>query len=352
MPVSVIVGGQYGSEGKGKTSLHIARTDRTVAAIMRVGGTNSGHVGISRDGRRFALRQLPAGAIDGNCEILLPAGAYIDVDLLLSEIDLLDHDPGKITISPFAHVITQAHRGWEMAAGLREQIGSTESGTGAAVLSRIARGGGGMPPAVPAEHVQQLAPFLGDTTAKARELLEQGKRIVIEGTQGFGLSAIHAEAWPKATSRDTTAASFLAEAGLSPFDVDDITLVLRCFPIRVAGRQSGPLPHETTWDEIAQTAGIARDLTELTTVTQRPRRVGRFDGSIVRRAIAANRPNRIVLNHLDYVVPEVAGGTFDARAHDFVKQIEAEIGQAIDWLGTSPSEMVIRQSVFRADAQA
>lgn len=340
MPVSVVVGGQYGSEGKGKTSLHIARTDPTVAAIIRVGGSNSGHVGISRNGERFALRQLPAGAIDGNHEILLPAGSYIDVDLLLQEIDLLRCDPDKITISPFAHVITSAHREWESATGLRAAIGSTQSGTGAAVLSRIARGEGALPPAVPAEHVQQLQRFLGDTNAKARAMLAGGRRIVIEGTQGFGLSVLHAEAWPKATSRDTTAAGFLAEAGLSPFDVDDITLVLRCHPIRVAGQQSGPLPFETTWDHIARKAGIERDLTELTTVTQNPRRVGHFEPSIVRQAIAANRPSRIVINHLDYVVPEVASGRLTAQALDFVKRVEREIGQAIDWVGTSPSDMI------------
>jgi len=305
-----------------------------------VGGSNSGHIGIAQDGRRVALRQLPAGAIDGNVHILIPAGSYIDVDLLLREIKELRYDATKLTISPFAHIITQAHKDWERTTSLRETLGSTLSGTGAAVLSRVARGADSLPPAVLAEHVAPLAPFIGDTTAIALAMLGEGRRIIVEGTQGFGLSALHAEAWPKATSRDTTAGSFIAEAGLSPLDIDDITLVVRSYPIRVAGRQSGPLPHETDWDVIARDAGIERDLTELTTVTQAPRRVGYFSAEIVRQAIAVNRPSRIVLNHLDYVDPLVADGTMTAKAREFIERVKTEIGHEINWVGVSPSEMI------------
>jgi adenylosuccinate synthase len=350
MPVSVVVGGQYGSEGKGKTSLHIARNDPGAAAIMRVGGSNSGHVGIARDGRRIALRQLPAGAIDGNLLVLIPAGSYIDVELLLRECAQLGYHPGNLKISPFAHVITQVHKDWEHRTALREAIGSTLSGTGAAVLSRVARGAGDLPPAVLAEDIPQLAPFLGDTTAVARDLLARGRRIVIEGTQGFGLSALHAEAWPKATSRDTTAGSFVAEAGLSPLDVDDVTLVLRCHPIRVAGCQSGPLPQETDWSAIAREAGIDRDLTELTTVTQAPRRVGRFTPEIVRHAIAVNRPSRIVLNHLDYIDPAVAVDGLTPKALRFVQWAGEAIGQPIDWVGISPDRTIELQHCLAGSA--
>jgi len=339
MPLSVIVGGQYGSEGKGKTSLHIVRSDPSTAAVIRVGGSNSGHTGIGRDGRSYALRQLPAGAIDGRVKVIFPAGAYIDVDLLLSEIDKLNYARDRIAINPLAHVITADHKAWEAKVHLRDSIGSTQSGTGAAVLSRVARGAGCLPAAVCAEDLPALAPYITDTTALARGLLMQGRRIVIEGTQGFGLSVLHAEAWPKATSRDTTAAGFIAEAGLSPLDVDDITLVIRCHPIRVAGRQSGPLPHETSWAEIADAAGIDRDLTELTTVTRARRRVGQFDANIVRQAIAANRPTRIVLNHLDYVAPNSTGRVLDPIGRAFVDKIGDQIGQCVDWVGTSPADL-------------
>jgi adenylosuccinate synthase len=147
--------------------------------------------------------------------------------------------------------------------------------------------------------------------------------------------------WPKATSRDTTAAGFLSEAGLSPLDVDDVTLVIRCHPIRVAG-DSGPLPGETTWEQIAAEAGITDDISEVTTATGRLRRVGRFDPEIVRRAIQTNQPSRIVLNHLDYIDPRVRDGSLTAKARLFVEKIEADIGRQVDWLGTGPGEVMDR----------
>jgi adenylosuccinate synthase len=167
---------------------------------------------------------------------------------------------------------------------------------------------------------------------------------VVEGTQGFGLSLLQGGFWPKATSRDTTAAAFLAEAGLSPLDVDDVTMVIRCHPIRVAG-DSGPLPGQTSWEHIASEAGITEDIRELTTVTARIRRVGRFDPEIVRRAIQANQPTRIVLNHLDYVDPRVRDGSLTAKAGAFIEAVEADIGHRIDWLGIGPGKIMDRQPV-------
>jgi adenylosuccinate synthase len=195
---------------------------------------------------------------------------------------------------------------------------------------------------VQAENVLALQPYLKDTGTQLRRLLDAKQRVVIEGTQGFGLSLLQGGYWPKATSRDTTAAGFLAEAGLSPRDVDDVTLVIRCHPIRVAG-DSGPLPGETNWEQIAADAGLKDDIREYTTVTAKVRRVGRFDPEIVRRAIQANQPNRIVLNHLDYVDPRVRGGSLTAKARAFVENVEDAISRQVDWLGTGPGHVMDRQ---------
>jgi adenylosuccinate synthase len=207
-----------------------------------------------------------------------------------------------------------------------------------------AREAPGFPPSVQAGEITALQDYLKDTSLELRRLLNARKRVVIEGTQGFGLSILQGGYWPKATSRDTTAAGFLAEAGLSPFDVDDVTLVLRCHPIRVAG-ESGPLIGETTWEQIATEAGIAAEIAEFTTVTRKVRRVGRFDPEIVHRAIEANQPSRIVLNHLDYVDPRVRDGCLTAKAAAFVEKVEAGIGRCVDWLGTSPAQLMDRQTV-------
>jgi adenylosuccinate synthase len=342
MPVSVVVGGQYGSEGKGKVALEIVRRDPSVAAVVRVGGRNSGHTVITADGKPCIMRQLPAASVDRAVRVFLPPGTYIDLDVLRRELALLGLGPEAVTISPFARIITNEHKRWEEKAGLGQAIASTLSGTGGAVIAMTAREASSFPlRSVHAEDISELQPFLRDTTAEMRRLLDAGKRVVIEGTQGFGLSLLHSGVWPKATSRDTTAAGFLAEAGLSPRDVDDVTMVIRCHPIRVAG-ESGPLPGETTWEQIAAEGGWTGDIREFTTVTKKLRRVGKFDPAIVRRAIEVNRPNRIVLNHLDYVDAGVRV-QLTRKAREFVEEVEAGIGQRIGWFGIGPATVLDRQ---------
>jgi adenylosuccinate synthase len=349
MPVSVVVGGQFGSEGKGKVALAIVRCDKTVAAVARVGGTNSGHTAVAANGKTYVMRQLPAASIDRSTRIILPAGTYIDLDILRRELALLDVGPDSVAISPLARIITNEHKQWEATAGLGQAIGSTQSGTGGAVMAMTGREANNFPLlSVHAEDISDLRPFLRDTTAEMRRLLDAGKRVVIEGTQGFGLSLLHSGVWPKATSRDTSAAGFVAEAGLSPLDVDDVTMVVRCHPIRVAG-ESGPLPRETTWEQIAAEGGWAGDLREFTTVTRKLRRVGKFDPEVVRRAIQVNRPNKIVLNHLDYVDARVRAEALTVKAQQFVQMVEAEICQQIDWLGTGPATFLDRQGAVIGD---
>jgi adenylosuccinate synthase len=343
MPVTVVVGGQFGSEGKGKVALEIVR-QQTAAAAVRVGGTNSGHTAIGADGQTYALRQLPAAAVDRSVRVILPPGSYIDMEVFRDEVRRLGLGPDQVAVSPMARIITAKHKAWEREAGLNRTIGSTQSGTGAAVVAMAVRGAPGLPDSVQAEEVPELQEYLKDTSLELCSLLDAGKRVVVEGTQGFGLSLVQGGYWPKATSRDTTASGFLSEAGLGPLDVDDVTLVIRCHPIRVAG-DSGPLTDETTWEQIALEAGIAVDITELTTVTRKVRRVGHFDPEIVRRAIRANRPSRIVLNHLDYVDPRIRDGVLTAKAQAFVGKVEADIGRRVDWLGTGPGHVVDRERV-------
>lgn len=345
MPVTVVVGGQYGSEGKGKVSLETVRRDPTAAVVVRPGGTNSGHTGFARDGRRLVLRQIPAGAIDGEVEVVLPAGAYVDPELLAREISLVGIDPRRVRVDPRAHVVTAEHARWEECAGLASSIGSTGSGTGAAVIARAARYAPGLPRGLPAGECEALRPYLADTVALMRDALTRGRRIVVEGTQGLGLSPVHGDAWPKATSRDTTAAAFLSEAGLAPTDADDVALVLRTYPIRVAG-DSGPLRDEIGWSDIAHASGGPFETGELTSVTRKLRRVGLFESEQARRAVVVNQPHRIVLNHLDQIDHEVARtGAVTPRAELFVREIERAIGRRVDELGIGEGRLIPRSKV-------
>ncbi len=344
MPVSIVVGGQFGSEGKGKISLELARQSKSPITVVRVGGSNSGHTAYNREGKKYALRQLPAGCIDRNVDVVFPAGAYIDVNILLDEIEQLQFPRDRIKISSFARIITSEHKAWEREAGLGGAIGSTGSGVGAAVMASVARGAANFKlHSLDAEHSGKLEEFLCDSSDLLRKRLDKGCRVIIEGSQGFGLSLLEGGYWPKATSRSTTAAAALTETGLSPRDVDDITMVLRSYPIRVAG-ESGPLPGETTWEEIAQTVGMNEDIREYTTVTKKLRRVGRFDAELVRRALTVNAPTRLVLNHMDYIgsIDELSDPK--SRLRQFISGLEFDIDRKIDWFGFSGFDVAQAES--------
>ena len=344
MPVSVVVGGQFGSEGKGKVALEVARRSSEPVVAVRVGGPNSGHTAYGRAGGKHVLRQLPAACIDRDADVVLPAGSYIDVDVLRSEIERLDFPRDRIRISAHARIVTEQHKQWEAASGLSGAIGSTGSGVGAAVMASVARGAGNFElGCFEAGDHPGLEPFRCDASDHLRGRLDAGYRVIVEGTQGFGLSLLEGGYWPKATSRSTTAAGALAEAGLSPIDVDDVTMVVRSFPIRVAG-DSGPLVGETTWEEIARKAGRVDDLREYTTVTKRLRRVGRFDPVLVRRALAVNRPTRLVLNHLDYVGAEEDLDDPRSNVRSFVRRVEEDIAREVDWLGFSGLGVIEREA--------
>lgn len=350
MPISIVVGGQFGSEGKGKVALEIVRRAKEPVSVVRVGGPNSGHTAYDRSGKRWALRQMPAACIDRNVDVVFPAGSYLDLEVLFEEIAALDYPEDRIFISPFANIITEEHRRWEASAGLIGAIGSTGSGVGAAVMAAVARGAETFP--LKAIHVHEdgrFQKFEADTTELLTNGLDRGERVVIEGSQGFGLSLLEGGYWPKATSRVTTAAGALAEAGLSPLDVDDVTLVLRSFPIRVAG-DSGPLPNEVTWSYVASLTGRqAEDIQEYTTVTKKLRRVGKFDPAIVRSAIAANRPNRIVLNHVDYVGEAAQFGLTDSNVRQFIEQLEQDICHSINWVAFDDLGVLNTEGILHHD---
>ena len=336
MPVSIVVGGQFGSEGKGKVALEIVRRCKRPAVAVRVGGPNSGHTAYDQSGAKYALRQLPAACVDRNVDVVLPTGTYIDVDVLLREIVQVGLSERRLLVSENARVILPEHRAWEKAAGLVSAIGSTGAGVGAAVMASVAREASNFElPCALAKDDPRLSPFITDVSRYLRQALEQEERVVVEGTQGFGLSLCDGGFWPKSTSRSTTAAGALSECGLSPLDVDDVTMVVRSYPIRVAGN-SGPLVGETTWDDIARKSGRSDNLSEYTTATKRLRRVGHFDARLVRQALDVNHPTRVVMNHLDYVGPDGDLAHPCTKVGRFVRTAEEEIGRRIDWFGFSP----------------
>jgi adenylosuccinate synthase len=178
--------------------------------------------------------------------------------------------------------------------------------------------------------IETVAPLL-------HHVMDDGGDVVIEGTQGFALSLLHGPDYPYVTSRDTTAAGFAMEVGLSPLSIDQIVMVIRTFPIRVGGT-SGPFANETTWEEIQNISGAPEVAKELTSVTKRLRRVAHFDMEAVKRACAYNRPTSLAVMGLDRLDHANTGVTERAKltpiARKFLCDLELETGVPVDFAGT------------------
>lgn len=327
MSVTIIVGGQYGSEGKGKIAAHIA-ADFSLA--VRTGGPNAGHT-VEHNGQRFALQSIPCAFVNPDCHLAIGAGGIIETDLLLTEMALCGVNDDRLTIDPQATVILP-----EYVADEREivnLIGSTGKGVGAAVAAKVAR-----KHVMLARDVAALSHLIGDVAALAHTTLRMGHKVCLEGTQGFGLS-LHHGTYPYVTSRDTTAGGLCGEAGVGPLDVSHVIMVVRTYPIRVAGN-SGPMGDEISWDTVRQASGSPVAILERTTVTRKVRRVARFDVDQVRIAAEVNSASEIALNFADYIDYNDRGvREFDMLSpatRRFIDRIERDVNVPITLIGTGP----------------
>ena len=327
--VDVVVGGQYGSEGKGHIAAYLARD---YEVLVRVGGPNAGHTVASHSGV-YTYHQLPSGCRDTNARVLLGPGMTIDVEGLLGEISECRLGPDRLFIDPQAMIIEAEDRLAEKE--IVTKIASTGRGGGAAAARRIR----GRQPGIVrlARDIPQLRDYVGTgpnfrgSTRKQLEIAyRQNLSILLEGTQGSGLSLYHGT-YPFVTSRETNVAGCLAEAGISPSRVRRIIMVVRPTPIRVGNpdggtESSGPLKHEVTFEAVAKSANLdASEVlgAEITSTTRRPRRVGWFEWEQFRDACALNAPTDIVLTFADYIQKSNREARrFEQLSEDTIKFIE------------------------------
>src|SRR5437667_2623865 len=340
MSLWVVVGGQYGSEGKGKVSAFITKQE-DIDICVQCGGPNSGHSLVDEYGKTIVLRQLPTGFVNPRTRLLIPAGALIDPLVLQREIDFLKLPPGRIGIDSKCFIIEEKDREREEALGLYDRLSSTLCGVGAAQSRRVLRGEDArLVRDVNREH-PWMSQYLTDVSEEVNTALGRAKKVLIEGTQGFGLSLYHSDHYPKTTSRDTTAAGFLSEVGVSPRLVTEIVVVFRTFPIRVAGEQAGPLREEITWEKLCGESGYPHPIEERTSVTNKIRRVARFDWELAHRCAQVNRPTRVAINGLDYLEASNrearAWNELSTKATRFVDRLHREMGVPCNFLGTGPS---------------
>lgn len=338
--VDVLVGGQYGSEGKGNIVAHIAPEYQL---LVRVGGPNAGHKVFNDPVEVY--HHLPSGSNRSpNARLLLGAGAVIKVDKLQAELSHHGIGSDRLSIDENAMIIEDADIETEMK--LLAWISSTMQGVGAATarkaLHRIPDEH--LPEGVPrtrlAKDIPELRPFIRE----AQEVLEaayvRGDHILLEGTQGTTLS-LHHGPYPYVTSRETTVAGCLADSGIAPTRVRKVVMVCRTFPIRVGG-PSGHIEHEITYEQLAERSGIPLSKlkeTEITTTTKKQRRLGEFDWEQLRRSSLLNGPTDIALTFVDYINSTNADAyrfeQLSMPTLQFIEEIERVSGTPVSLISTS-----------------
>ena len=322
--VDVIVGGQFGSEGKGNIADYLSPE---YDVLMRVGGPNAGHK-VFED-PPFTHVSLPCGSRrNDTAKLLVGPGSVIDPIDLLDEIRKCELDTDRLIIDEHVALITPDDVEWEEKK-LAKGIGSTAKGVGAATARRVkdrlrkkerCKLGKDLGEVCP-----ELMPYVGSTLEYLEQAYSEQRRILLEGTQGTGLSLYHGD-YPSVTSRDTTVAGCLAEAGIGPRRVRKIILVCRTFPIRVGGN-SGPMEKQITWDEVAKKSG--NDATKIKTHevgsrSGKPRRVSEFDWPLLRKACHLNSPTDIALTFVDYIQAKNASAVrFEQLSEETINFVEA-----------------------------
>jgi adenylosuccinate synthase len=333
MPATILVGAQWGDEGKGRIADWLARESDVMARYG--GGDNAGHT-VQVGEKNFKLHLVPSGVVHPNLICIMGTGMVINPLRLVAELDMLsaegvDISPERIHLSPRAHIITPGHMeldGAEERMLEDESIGTTRRGIGPAYSDKASRIGlltGEMAdPEQFAAKVRlaigranqllkmryrldpiredladqyqaaatRLKPYLSDTVNLVNEQLEAGRRLLCEGAQGTLLDIDHGH-YPYVTSSSPTSGGALTGLGFGPRYVDRVVGVVKAYSTRVG---NGPFPTELN-DEIGQRM---RDVGhEYGTTTGRPRRCGWLDAVGVRYAVRVNGLTELVVTKLD-----------------------------------------------------
>lgn len=341
--VLVILGAQYGSEGKGVVINHLANRYRN---HIRVGGSNAGHT-FSYRGQKLTFRQLPCGWTNPEAELYIGRGALIDFNVLRSELEVVrEFFPdinSRVFIDIHAGVVDREHRDMEggVNGDMHFHIGSTGVGVGAARAARVSRKGFRRVVSLLNEDEKTVCipdvNYVEGTPRIFHEKLLNGENILIEGTQGCGLSLIHGR-YPYVTSHDISSAQLLADTGIAPSFVRTL-LVARSYPIRVGGN-SGPMKNEIDFERLSWKIGVP--VLERTTVTKKIRRIAEWDEELFGRAVFMNDPVGIAFTFADYLDMDIAGVTapdsLSEHVLSFVEHLEDTYGIPVVLVGTGGPE--------------
>lgn len=335
MPASLILGIQWGDEGKGKIIDFL--TESTPFVVRFHGGNNAGHTVIV-DGKKTALKLIPSGILRAEPRCLLAAGVVIDPSALLEEMDVLEKSgiavtPKRLGIAGEAHLVLPYHRAVdterERALG-NDKIGTTGRGIGPAYEDKVSRCGVRMTDLLDLESLSErvkrnvasknlylqhvlgseqrfsadqimtslkdvaakLAPYITDVSYEVDSGLKAGKRVLLEGAQGSMLD-ISFGTYPFVTSSSALAGYASASVGFGPQSIKSIVGVCKAYCTRVG---SGPFPTEDHGDDGSKLREVGG---EFGTVTGRPRRCGWFDVVAAKKAMRINGVDRVFITKLD-----------------------------------------------------
>jgi adenylosuccinate synthase len=332
MPATIVLGAQWGDEGKGRVVDYFAETADYVVRYQ--GGNNAGHTIIVGD-QRIALSLIPSGIHYPGCVPVIASGTVIDPKVLLAEMEMLAGlglDPSRVRISSNAHLIMPYHRKLDAAIERylgENQIGTTKRGIGPAYTDKYARFGIRVQdlfdpkiftekveaalrdknkvlprvyntlPMEPAEVVEEylgyaerLRPHVTDTSLLLWKALQQGETVLFEGAQGTLLDIDHGT-YPFVTSSNPTAGGAVVGSGVGPKAIDEIVGVAKAYISRVG---TGPFPtelHDEIGDRLIELGG------EYGTVTGRRRRCGWLDLLALRYAARVNSLTTLFLTKMD-----------------------------------------------------
>jgi len=333
MPAVVLVGTQWGDEGKGKaTDLLGARVDYVV---RYQGGNNAGHTVVTPDGQSYALTLVPAGVLNPGCVPVIGNGVVVDPKVLIDELDGLaarGFGAERLLLSADAHLIMPHHRALDRVTERylgRAKIGTTGRGIGPCYGDKVARTGIRVQdlldpgilrakleltlreknqvltkvynrPVISVDRVveeylgygERLAPHIADTGLVLDRALTAGKLVLLEGSQATMLDVDHGT-YPFVTSSNPTAGGACSGSGLPPTRITRVVGIVKAYTTRVG---SGPFPTEAHDEEGERLRQIGA---EFGVVTGRPRRTGWFDAVVVRYATRVNGLTDLFLTKLD-----------------------------------------------------
>jgi adenylosuccinate synthase len=322
MAVTVVVGGFFGDEGKGKIVAFHALTSKPQIAVRGGVGPNAGHT-VVHNGVTHKTRLVPSGFINPTTKLMIGPGVLVDEKVFLHEVDDLgvtdriwvDHKCGLIEAS---HI--ERDRG---NTYLSKKIETTGTGTGPAMEERVAR------TLRLCASSEALKPFASDTVSTIHDALDKGHGVLAEGTQGTFLSLYHGT-YPYVTSKDVTSSSVCADIGVGPKDVEEVIAVFKSYVTRVG---KGPLKNELSVEEIKKRGWLERG-----SVTGRLRRAAPFDTELAAKSVRLNGATSCAITKLDALFPAAAGvrhyDRLTREAKQFIEQLENELKVPVRYVGT------------------